>query len=45
MLLTREILNALNDKEMVGGIFNDLEKVFDCVNHSVLIKKKVHTMV
>jgi len=37
--LTREILNALNSKAMVGNIFFDLAKAFDSVNHSLLIKK------
>jgi hypothetical protein len=37
--LTYEVLNALNDKSMVGSIFFDLEKAFDSVNHSLLIKK------
>jgi hypothetical protein len=34
-----EILNALNNKYMVGGIFCDLEKAFDCVNHGILMNK------
>ena len=37
--LIHEILNALNDKMMVGGIFCDLQKAFDCVNHNILLKK------
>jgi len=35
--LTHEILNALNNKVMVGSIFCDLEKAFDIVIHSLLI--------
>ena len=38
-ILTQEFLNALNDREMAGDIFYDLEKGFDSVNHSLLIKK------
>ena len=37
--LIYEILNALNNNVMVGSIFYDLEKAFDSVNHSLLIKK------
>ena len=35
--LTDGILDALNNKMMVGGIFCDLQKAFDCVNHSILL--------
>jgi Reverse transcriptase (RNA-dependent DNA polymerase). len=37
--LTNEFLKALNNKLMVGGIFSDLEKVFDCINHKILLSK------
>jgi hypothetical protein len=33
------ILLALNNKAYVGGIFCDLEKAFECVNHDLLMKK------
>jgi hypothetical protein len=37
--LLNDILQALNNKSNVGGIFCDLEKAFDCVNHDLLMKK------
>ena len=33
------MLNILNNKQIVGGIFFDMEKVFDCVNHDILLAK------
>ena len=38
-ILLNEILTALNNKWMVGGIFCDLHKAFDCINHAVLLEK------
>ena len=35
--LTTEILNDMNNKLLVGEIFFVLEKVFDCVDHGVLL--------
>ena len=37
--LFHNILRALNDKKLVGGIFFDLENAFDCVNHKILLAK------
>jgi hypothetical protein len=37
--LIHEILYALNNKLQMGGIFCDLEKAFDCVNHKILLSK------
>jgi hypothetical protein len=37
--LTNEILKALNSKNSIGGIFCDLERASDCVNHKILLSK------
>jgi hypothetical protein len=37
--LTNNILKALDNNQLVGGIFCDLTKAFDCVNYDILLAK------
>jgi len=37
--LTKSILTAMNNNRMVGGMFCDLQKAFDCVSHKILLQK------
>jgi hypothetical protein len=36
--VTNEILVAINNKFITGGIFCDLEKAFNCVDHEISSK-------
>ena len=37
--LLNTILSSLDKQKIVGGLFRDLQKAFDCVNHNILLAK------
>ena len=37
--LMSSILKTMNNNQIVGGIFCNLQKAFDCVNHKILLDK------
>ena len=37
--LIDDILNVLNNRLTVGGIFYHVQKAFNCVNHNILLSK------
>ena len=40
--LTDHILKSFDEQKLTLGIFLDLSKAFDCVNHNILIRKLEH---
>ena len=42
MNVVKEIRECINNKNMIIGLFLDLTKAFDLVNHKILLKKLNH---
>ena len=40
--LSEEITNSINNKKSTIGVFINLKKAFDTINHGILIKKLEH---
>jgi len=37
--LLNNVLSSLDRRNLVGGLFCDLQKAFECVNHEILLAK------